>query len=262
VKDFCIILVFNAKYIRKVFRTICQIRDIGLYKGDIVCVINNELKNLTSLIYKDDNVIIKHFADVDRREMIKILNASLICERRGIDKTLILYHKLYCFHTWFRENYKKCLYIDVKMQIFKPLHKIINLNCDNKLLAHSDVYPFYKRKLSCQFENVKFKKLFDELNNKYDLNIDYFQSTMMLYDTKIINDDTFDELVRLSLLYINSINSDQGVLNIYFNCMFHKWEQIQIKDDDTYYYDFHEREPLKKTDYIMLKYPMLKYKYA
>jgi len=31
--------------------------------------------------------------------------------------------------------------------------------------------------------------------------------------------------------------------------------QLPIKDDETYYYDFYERDNLKKTDYIIVKYP-------
>jgi hypothetical protein len=252
-KNFCIILVFNKKYLEKSYNTIKQIRETGQYNGDIVCIISDDLKDFTNLLYVDNNIIIKHFKEIDRNNIIKLLEKNPIGDGREINKT-IQWHKLYCFHNYFKENYKKCLYIDVGMNIFKPLDKIINLNCDDKILAHSDAYPTYVWKLSCQFDNKIFGDLYKELENKYNLNIDYFQSTIMLYDTKIINDNTFDELVKLSTVCINSKTNEQGILNIYFNCILKKWGQITIKDDETYYYDFFERPNLRKNNYIMLKY--------
>jgi hypothetical protein len=74
----------------------------------------------------------------------------------------------------------------------------------------------------------------------------------MLYDTEIIKSTTFFELMHLAYRYVNSKTNDQAILNLYFQ---NQWQQFPIKDDDTYYYDFFERGDLKKTDYIMVKYP-------
>lgn len=252
-KKFCIILVFNKNYVEKSYNTIRQIREIGLYKGDIVCIIGDDLKNCIDILHKDDNIIIKYFKEIDRNSIIETLKKNPIADGREVNKT-IQWHKLYCFHQYFNENYEKCLYMDVGIHILKPINKIINLDCKNKLLAHSDAYPTYEWKLACQFDNKIFTDLYEELNNKYDLNVNYFQSTIMLYDTKIINDNTFNELVRLSNIYINSKTNEQGILNIHFNCSMNKWKQIKIKDEETYYYDFTERDNLTKNNYIMIKY--------
>jgi hypothetical protein len=141
------------------------------------------------------------------------------------------------------------------MSILKPLDKIINLNCEGKFLAHSDAYPTYEWKLQIQFDNKVFANEYDELIKTYDLNVDYFQSTMFMFDTKIINDDTYDKLVELSNKYPNSKTNDQGIMNLYFLCIRNIWEQITIKDDETFYYDFSERNGLNKNNYIILKYP-------
>jgi hypothetical protein len=76
-----------------------------------------------------------------------------------------------------------------------------------------------------------------------------------MFDTKIINDDTYDTLVELSNKYPNSKTNDQGIMNLYFLCIRNIWEQIMIKDDETFYYDFSERNGLNKNNYIILKYP-------
>jgi hypothetical protein len=254
-KNECIILVFNKNYLEKANDMILNIRNIGKYYDDIVCIVSDDLKNCDNIIYKNsDNVIIKKFDEIDRSNEINILKNNRIGDGREINKT-IQWHKLYCFHKYFKENYKKCLYIDVGMHIFKPLEKIFNIECDNNLLAHSDAYPTFKWKLNIQFNSEIFPEQYIELSKKYDLNVDYFQSGIMLFNTSIINDDTFDNLIDLSKKYIISKTNEQGILNIYFNCIHKQWKQLPIKDNDTYYYDYWERFNLSKNDYIMLKYP-------
>jgi hypothetical protein len=112
----------------------------------------------------------------------------------------------------------------------------------NTLLAHSDAYPTYQWKLSCQFLE----------DTHFHLDIDYFQSTIMLFDTSIIEDDTFQQLYELTEKYPISTTNDQGILNLYFNCIKKKWKQIVLQDETTYYYDFCVRNSDKP--YIMTKY--------
>jgi hypothetical protein len=246
-KDSCIILVFNKHHLDKAKETIRQIRNIGQYKDDIVCLAGNDIHCDTDY-YREGNLVYKHFEEIERKFIYK---EPITTDQRETRKT-IQWHKMYCFHTWFRENYSKCLYIDVGMQIYKPIDKILNLDCTNKLLAHSDAYPTYQRKLHTQFDSKVFPELYKELSKNYNLNVDYFMSTLMLFDTSIIKDDTFDKLVELSNKYVNATCNEQSIMNLYF---MNQWNQIQIKDKKTYYFDWCERYGLNKSSYIMLKYP-------
>ena len=254
-KDFCITLVFDKGYINKSHETIKEIREIGQYTGDIVCIISDDLQDHTDSLYKDDNIIIKHFKEIDKSEVNNMLEKSPITlDMQGKNKS-IQWQKFNNFRTYFRDSYKKVLYLDTGIRIIKPLSKIINLECEGKFLAHSDAYPTYEWQLFRQFDNTVFPNEFNELVTTYNLNVDYFQSTMFMFDTKIINDDTYDMLVNLSNKYPNSKTNDQGIMNLYFLCIRNIWEQIKIKDDETFYYDFSERNGLNKNNYIMLKYP-------
>ena len=123
------------------------------------------------------------------------------------------------------------------------------------MLAHSDAYPTYEWMLKNQFDFNQFPELYKELNQNFNLQVNYFQSTILLYDTSIIEDNTKDILIELSNKYINSKTNEQGIMNLYFNCLKNIWEQIKIKDEETFYYDFFERNNFKWSDYIMLKYP-------
>lgn len=254
-KDFCIILVFNNNYLEKAKQTISQLRKIGKYDGIIECIIGNDLVNIIDQLKTvfDYNVKFKYFPDIDRTEIINLLKKNPIGDGREYNK-IFQWHKLYCFHQYFKENYKKCFYIDTGMFIHNSIEKIIQLDCENILLAHSDAFPTYEWKLGIQFDKTIFPSLYEDLNEKYDLNIDYFQSGIMLYDTNIIEDNTFRDLLNLSNYYINSRNNEQGILNIYFNCIKKYWKQIQIKDDKQYYYDFHNRNGVSVNNYIMTKY--------
>lgn len=252
----CIVTYTNEKFVQKVQTMISEIREVGKYDGDIVVIIGEDLKD--RLIYENDKrVIVKYFSEIDREESIEKLRKKPITEgwnNPEFNKTF-LWHKLYAFHPYFKK-WDKCFGIDGGMKIFKPLDKILNLDCKNSILAHYDGYPNDTNwKLKRQFDEKQFPEVFSDLESEFDLDIDYFQSTMFIYDTSLLKEDTFDVLVELSEKYFTSKLLDQGILNLYFNNKkyYNVWKQIQIKDDETYYYDFTERGDLKYTEYIMLK---------
>jgi hypothetical protein len=136
--------MFDRKFLKKSHSTIRQIREVGKYDGDIVCIIADDLKDCQSLLYKDSRIIVKHFKQYDTAPILNDAKKVPADEgKREIARVcfpmkakMIHYHKFYCFHTYFRDNYKKCFYIDTNTQIFKPLDKIINLDCTGKILAH------------------------------------------------------------------------------------------------------------------------------
>jgi len=257
-KEIVIILVFNKAYLSKAKFTINQIRNIGKYSGDIVCLISTDLLNDINIVENlSNNIIVKYFPEIDRNEIIEKLKQKPIGDGREISKT-VQWNKLFLFKNYFK-FWKHCFYIDAGMHIFKPMDKILNLDCKNKLLAHSDAYPTYQWVLDCQFNHNQFPEIYYNLILNYDLSIDYFQSGIMLYDTNIIEDNTFNDLVELSKKYFISRTNEQGILNLYFNSDKKIWKQIEIKDNETYYYDYWNRNNLKAEDYIMLKYPKDEY---
>lgn len=258
-KDFCVILMFDQKFLKKSWVTIQQLRQIGKYKGDICCIIANNLQDRQEMLYKDANTIILTFPQYDTSP---IRNDSRKASDLGfvsfpMKAKMIHYHKFYAFHKYFRDNYRKCFYIDTNTQIYKSIEKMSSLDCTGKLLAHSNAYPDYHEgdKMYTQFDKVIYPDLYAELNELYDLNVDHFQATVMLYDTSIIEYNTFDTLVWMAYRYVNCKTNDQGILNLYFGCIKHCWQQFPIKDEQTYYYDFYTRGELTPQDYIMVKYP-------
>lgn len=249
----CIVTYTNQDFIEKVRGTIFELRTIGNYDGDIVVIVGDDLKDNPP--YLHDGVTVKYFPEIEREEYFQKLREKPITV--GLDNPEtnkpFLWHKLYTFHQYFKQ-WDKCLCLDGGMRIFKPIDKILNLDCKGKFLAHSDAYPTYEWRLYDQFDQVQFPEIYEDLQNEFDLNIDYFQTTMYMFNTNIIEDNTFDTLVELSKKYFTSKTSDQGLVNLYFNNKkyYNIWEQIKIKDDQTYYYDYFERPGRYYQDYIML----------
>lgn len=246
----CVITFCNKSHLSRTEQTISELRTHGNYTDTIVLMVGDDLKHYTT---NDTNIIVKYFPTIDRSEVLKKLNGVSTFDGRDFNKPF-QWHKIYTFHDYFRQ-WNSCMLIDGGMKIYNPIQKLLNLNCTNSFLAHSDAYPTYEWKLSRQFESDRFKNLHDELSSLYDLNIDYFQTGMYLFDTCLIEDQTTNQLLELGNRYINTRTNEQAIMNILFNCDKKVWKQIQIQDDELHYYDCMERNGLNCKNYIMLKMP-------
>jgi hypothetical protein len=220
----------------------------GNYRGAVCLVIGNDLVNHPVLeLIQNRNIIIKHFPDL-------VLPANVINALRQIVRPphwfnkLFQYHKLHLFNTYFKQ-WEYIFYIDCGITIFSDIAPMLHVCKKGKLLAHSDAYPTYERKLGCQFANEH--ALYRQLHQAYNLNIDYFQSTIMLYDTAIIQENTFNDLYKLMCDFPISITNDQGILALYFTNTVPCFEQIPVRNEETHFYDYLSRG--HGLPYIMLK---------
>lgn len=249
--DICVVFLCDKAYFDKFVSTCDQLVTNGKYNGNICLVIGDDLQGNPLLdcdTIKNNNVIIKHFPDIQFSSSFMDIQRSLERASHWIHK-VFQFHKLHLFNTFFKQ-WKTIFYLDCGINIYSDISPIINERTENALVAHSDGYPTYQWKLSCQFNEFK-TEYFTKLNEIYDLNNDYFQTTIMLYDTSIIQDDTYDKLLALLLEYPISNTNDQGVISLYFTVIQPVFRQLKIKNDDTYFYDYLPRNNCYK--YIMLK---------
>ena len=247
----CVVFVCDKAYFNKFTETCNQLVTNGNYKGNICLVIGDDLvdnKLLNSDVIVKNNVIIKHFPNIKfNNEFIEI--QKNMNRPRHWFKKIFQFHKLHLFNTFFKQ-WEYIFYLDSGINIYSDISPILTEVQENTLLAHSDAYPGYEWKLINQF-STNNTDYFKKLTDKYNLNIDYFQSTIMLYHTKIIEDNTFDEILNLLLEYPISITNDQGILSLYFTCVRPLFKQIKTHNEDTYFYDYLSRNNSYK--YIMLK---------
>lgn len=250
--DLCVVFVCNRAYFDKFIVTCEQLINNGKYDGDICLVIGDDLYNnelLNCDFIKTNNIIIKHFPDIKLSSNILEIQKRINRSAHWFKK-IFQFHKFHLFNTYFKRwNY--IFYLDCGISIFSDIFPMLCEITDNKLLAHSDAYPTYEWKLHTQFDKNNLN-YFTKLNDKFNLNIDYFQTTIMLYDTNIIKEDTYDNLLNLLIEYPISITNDQGIIALYFTNIHPVFKQIKIRDDDIFYYDYLSRDKIRNK-YIMLK---------
>ena len=251
VKDICAVFLCDKAYFSKFIYTCNQLITNGKYKGNICLVVgddlhNNELLNCDTI--KNNNIIVKHFPNISFSNDFLDIQRKMIRPSHWFKK-LFQFHKLHLFNTFFKQ-WDYIFYLDCGITIFSDISPMLNEITENTLLAHSDAYPTYEWKLHNQFDknNIEY---FSTLNNTYNLNNDYFQTTIMLYDTKIIRDDTYNKLLNLLIEYPISVTNDQGIIALYFTNIEPLFKQIKTHNEFIHFYDYLSRYNNNK--YIMLK---------
>jgi len=251
INKICTVLITNDAYFNRLIQTLNNILSYD-YQGDICIVIGDDLLNsdkLNHFLLKLSNITIKHFPDITFTEEFNNKFYSLNREEFWSQKKF-QYHKLNLFDTFFKQ-WDYIFYIDSGAKIYSSIMPIINAKKKDKFLAHSDAYPGYAWNLKVQF--IEEEPIFNDLAKKYNLDINYPQTTIMLYDTSIIDSNTFTNLVELAEECKISKTNDQGIIALYFTNIKPLWEQIQLEDENTWFYDFELRPTKLNKPHIMLK---------
>jgi hypothetical protein len=249
--DTCLVLLTNNSYFDKMLYTLSGITQAG-YNGDICVVIGDDLQNSEKLkhhLLQTHNIAIKYFPDIIfSNDFLEKFNSMERDEYWRVKK--FQYHKLHLFNTFFKQ-WKYIFYVDSGITVLNSIDPILQIKKQKKLLAHSDAYPEYTRRLEAQF--VFNEPLFSKLREKYNLDIDYPQTTIMLYDTDIIENDTYTNLLQLAEDVKISMTNDQGIIALYFTCIHNVWEQIQLEDEHTWFYDYAVRPFKRNKPHILVK---------
>jgi hypothetical protein len=254
-----LVLLTNKSYFEKAYKTIIDARQIGDWQHDIVLLVSNELyvDEKIHAIVKPYNVELRKLPERSFQKVIDLWKNY----PHDIDYEYVLTRhymlmKFYVMDVYFK-RWKYVFYIDSGACIQGRLQRLtVAATPENCLYAHSDSYPTYETTLLSQFclEKLQDPKLRVELLQN-NLNCNYFQSTIMIYDTSIIDENTVEQLFSLIDTYPITRRCDQGIFNLHFLCHKNQWKQIPIQDDKGFLYDFHERDDNKKNMYLILKYP-------
>jgi hypothetical protein len=251
--NICVVFLCDKAYFHKFIYTCNQLLTNGNYKGNICLVIGDDLNNddlLKDEIIIKNNILVKYFPNIQFPQ--HFLDVQYHINRPSHwNQKMFQYHKLHLFNTFFKQ-WDYIFYLDCGITIFTDIDPMIQECKSNTLLAHSDSYPTYQWKLHDQFDKNN-SIYYTKLNNTYKLNIDYFQTTIMLYDTNIIQENTHDEILHLLLQYPISITNDQGIIALYFTNIRPLFQQIKTNNYETFFYDYMARNEKYKNNYVMLK---------
>lgn len=257
IDSLCVVFVTNISYFDKFVQTCQELITVGKYDGPICLIIGDDLLNNQCLqidFIVKNKIIIKYFPNMIFSNDFKNHMITSACDDRGINKQF-QWHKLNVFDTFFKK-WDYIFFLDCGMKIFSDISPILKELPENTFFAHSDAYPNYNWKLHDQFDKTKLE-YYDKLKNKYNLNTDYPQTTIMFYDTKIIKNDTFQNLLNLASEYPISRTNEQAIVALYFTNIEPLWKQITVGNiadiciNHSFYYDYMSRN--KNNKYIMLK---------
>lgn len=246
----CVVFVTNKKYLSQFEKSLNQLRENGKYSDKILLVIGDDLVHNNDELEEKYKITVKFFPDIQFSENFMEHFKSL--DRGNLphfQQKIFQYHKFYLFHSYFKENFEKIIYIDCGMHTNSNVKKLFDLGVSKTLLADYDfrVHPkrFHKT-LECQFAQ-NYANVFQSLKSHYDLSQFYFQTTFMIYDTSIIQEDTFSSLVSLAEKFPISLTNDQAIIALYYTQVKPCWEQIPIGDEEEYYYSYKFTDKKKPT---------------
>ena len=251
-KTHCTVLLTNDAYFNKMLHTLQGILNFK-HNTDIVVIIGDDLKDSDKLTHPtiiQNNVIVKYFPDIEFTQEFNNNFNTLKRESMWVQRKF-QYHKFNVFNTFFKQ-WNFIIYIDSGSTIFNSIDILFNAIRHEKFCAHSDGYPNNPWVLKGQFDTTN--PLFENLNKTYNLEIDYPQTTIMIFDTNIINENTVEELHGLAERWSISITNDQGIIALYFTAIKNIWEQIQLGDENFWYYDFCIRDSKVDKPHVIVKY--------
>ena len=235
----CCVFTCNLVFFDKFKNTCSQLINNGRYNGDITLIIGDdiELKNINNDNFiKSNNINVVKFENIKFPDDVNNILESVNDDGRCINKKF-QWHKLHIFDVYFKK-WDYILYLDSGLNINHDISPIINSSIKDSILAQSDSYPNMIWKLRDQFDQTK--ELFNRLNNEYNLDIDYFQTTIMLYDTSIITDRLIEDLLKLTYKFPITRTNEQGIMALYFTNIEKKWEKFPLCNERYNYYSYHK----------------------
>tara|TARA_Y100000991_G_scaffold211777_1_gene194850 strand:- start:2964 stop:4757 length:1794 start_codon:yes stop_codon:yes gene_type:complete len=253
--NYCVVFVSDIRYYQDFLKTLKQLVVVGEYQGPIVLLASEELYN--SNLLNDEFVVkykviiynFKNISNILKEETIQYYNTNRKYGRKNKDWSFGTFNKFNLFQEELKK-YRYILYLDCGIKFYKPIRELFDLKLDNKILAHEDEFPKYRYNLSSKF--YKENPYFNKLSNDFNLETKhFFQTTIMLYDTSIIEKDTVKNICNLVDKYPISMNGDQEYISLYFKEMKGIMDQIKISNNDYYYYDYFQRFGINK--YVITK---------
>jgi hypothetical protein len=255
-----LILLANEPYIERAKTTIMECRSTGDWQDDIVLMVPSTLISDNSLLLfaGEQRVQLKELPTRNYNNILELWsspqnNSSYDIDCDYIKSRTFIYMKFYLFDM-FLKKWDVVFYIDAGMKVFGKLSPFKTI-CEpqNCLYAHSDSYPTFQWKLHGQFSYEILSADQRAALNEYNLDNDYFQSTLIIYDTNILEESMVEDLFKLAERFPSSRRGDQPILNLYFNCTNGLWRQLPLRNREGFFYDYHQRGGHSIYDYLLLK---------
>lgn len=251
-QNICCVFTCDNLYLDAFKKSVQELISNGGFTSDVILMIGEDLEENDLKLdpfFIDYNIKIIKFKKICFSNETKNMLESIIVEdKRNLNKKF-QWHKLNIFNVFFKK-WDYVLYLDCGMKIHQNITPILNLKEINRFIAHSDNYPDNGWNLNVQFDNRN--PLYIKLASKYNLNIDYPQTGLMLFHTEIINETLFYDLLKLVDEFPITRTNEQAYVALYFTNIKKIWKKMPIGDENQYFYNALRIN--KDKNYIITKY--------
>jgi hypothetical protein len=247
----CVIFVCDRNDVARFKSTYTALRNEGQYTGDVCLIATGGLQGEEGCLnfFQDSKNHVVNF------DTIETPNRTIQCAYKPKFVQAQM-QKFHVFNVYFKQ-WDYLFYIDCGMKIHGNVNEIIAMREIDTFLAPGDLNIKGHTPRIHSYDFVAGKPDYDKLVSEYGMTNQYPRSTMMLYASSVIKNDTCDVMVDL-LNTFPSGRSDQSYISLYFVHINPVWKPITREDGDKYYYDFCPR--VSDHVYIMHKYHMLGHK--
>ncbi len=186
----------------------------------------DQAKQLFSSVYwnagwKGDYMLLAH--EIPEKKLKWFRNKSILVKKckpimdLDFGRPSAALSKIFLFTTEFKK-WKTVLYLDGDIIIKASLDKL------TEVTSFAAIPDLGMPRLANQLFNIKLRDeyIYNELRKNFNFRSSAFNAGVFIFNTKIINPNTYDDLVKLITKYHQYGFVDQPILNLYFN----HWQKL------------------------------------
>lgn len=263
------VLVTDEKYLYRAKKTIIDLRSRGGWKGDIV-LINVGISEINKTFLDFYDILEKRFPIIEEKiSLINKLHYSPFLDTidgREISK-INQWEKLHVMDPFFK-HWNRVVFLDSGLRVLDNVYEtLLSLDYKGKFLAPDDggnyvSLPNPNKLFHTQISQVFMKRvenLKKDIPNVKELEEPYFLNCIWVYDTKILDICSKQEMIDGILKYPICKTNEMALMNIYIHFKYGLWERFPVKAvNGKILFDWCESnnpEPTTWRDYCFLKYP-------
>ena len=255
------VLITDIKYFPKAKLTIIDLRSKGQWTGDIVLIpLGFQIPENFKDFYR---IEVQSFPPIDKTPLLEILNHRPFpdtIDQREIHK-LNQWEKLHVFDPFF-SRWDRVIFLDAGLRVLENVQCLLELDCKNAFLAPDDGGNFipnpqktFITQVSTSDPETLDKMLFDfgEI-----LHSNYFLNCIWMYDTRILNICTKQEMIDAICEYPICKTNEMTIMNLFLHFKHRLWKPFPTHYKNKILFDWSElNNPDRVTwrNYCFLKYP-------
>lgn len=257
-KDTVVVTLCDSAYFPRATRTLHEVREKGGWAGDCV---------LIAVDFRPDPIpgveclVVPH---IDTAPLVASLQAHPLRpmeDNRHLGK-LYQWDKLQVFRQEFA-RWRRVIFLDAGIRVFHGIDTLLALPWEGAILAPDDSDPYDNgRRFDVQLDQMANPDAANRLFQEYPRSIltrPYFLNCMFVYDTSLLNQVSFDDMVQAMNTYPICMCNEMGIMNLLFTFKLGVWRPFPQKVGSKYLFGWSEsnyREHPTADDFHFMKYSL------